>query len=93
MKLLLTIKKEKKKLIWGHVFFIENLLIAYGATVDEVENKLMESILSFYEITPEAIQFIIQSQHQIKAQHVVKRLLRKPVEKELTISFNSEYFI
>lgn len=71
---------------------MENLLIAYGRTVEEVEGKLMESIQSFYELTPDAFEFLVQSQHLLKAQHVVKRLLRKPAEKEISISFNSDYF-
>ena len=93
MQLLLTIKRDKRKVFCGHVFFMNQLLIEHGRSEAELKEKLSHWLFNLFEISADAIHFQIRSHHVTKALHVIGRLKRKPKEGELSVSFNSEYFI
>ena len=93
MQLLLTIKRDKRKVFCGHVSFMNQVLIEHGRSEAELKEKLSGWIHELFEISADAIHFQTRSYHVVKALHVMGRLKRKPKEEELSVSFNSEYFI
>lgn len=93
MQVTATIKKDKRNIYCGHVFFMENLLIEHGRSYVEVEEKLRAHLLGLFELSVDALQLKIKTHHVIKAAHVIRRMERKINNTDLQVSFNSKYFI
>lgn len=93
MQLTLTIKKEKKGIVWGHLFFMENLLVEYGESEQAVREKLQKALATYYELQPHSFEFIIETATYAKARRMVSRLKKKKIDPTPEVSFNAEFFV
>lgn len=93
MTVTLTIKKDKRNIYCGHVFFMDMVLIEHGRSYAEVKQKIETSLQNMYEISAEALNVQTRSHHVTKALNGIWRLKRKQQKRELEVSFNSAYFV
>lgn len=92
MQVILTIKKDKRNVYCGHVFFMQNILVEHGRSYLEVQEKLMAHLQSLFEISADALHLKIRTHHAVKAINSMRRLKRKTKNTDLQVSFNSKYF-
>lgn len=87
----LTIKKQKG-LLWGYLFFMNDLLIENGHSVEEIKSKLETAIQKYYEMEEKAYHFQVETMRMVKSRKMVARLKRKIEDQPLEITFNPDYF-
>ncbi len=92
MKVQLTIRKEKKGQVWGHVFIMNNVLIEHARSVDDLKIKLESALVNYYELKKEDIQFDMITMPVAKARKIVARLTGAKKDPPMEVIFNSDYF-
>lgn len=91
MKLTLTITSQKGKL-WGHLLFMNDLLIENGQSVAQIKNKFVAALQHYYELEANAYHFQIETMALLKGRKMVARLKRKMGGKRMEIFLDPDYF-